>query len=1095
MIAAGGVFALASAGAAMSAAAADAMFLAEVGPAHLGTAVAGSSALLAVVLAVVGGLSDRMERRRVLAGLAAVSAIALVALALLSAVMPRLAAIATLVGGKQLAAATDLSFWVVIGERLDARRSRRMLPLLAATGGAGAVIGSLLVIPMAALLGARGVLVGAAALLALASAVTARIAATRRLATATRVTGAMIVRSWREGARAARMHPLARQLAVVVAAAGMFGALSYFALGVAVARSGHPAGPGVTDEAAAAHFAAVLGAVRGVGQGLTLGVQLVLAPRVLARLGPGHALLLAPLVAIAAGAGLVIAPLLAVAIAMQLQARVMDGGIETPAEKLAQTLLPVSVRGRVAGFLDGTAKRVGAIAGGLLAAVVGGMPAAIAVATLVAALGWLLAAARLSRTLPALAVAEVERDATDAAEAVDARTLEVLARELHGPDRARAAEVLVRLHDAGRADAVTPLARAATVARRDDGGDRAVWSALATVLDEPAREHGPALAAALGSLGTQPAPGPDVLCELAVRAVGLAGGVDAAVLSPWLVHSSPAVQLAATIAVERLRAAGWDAAHPERLELLADAVRDGAALARVAVDELTVELARARVERRTEPALATARVLVRALRRGRGDLAGRFAASTSLARLVEWQRGERSAELALLRAELVELARGHLDHAGALTGAADASEAAAAIALLAALLLGADVIEPDDLRRFTGALGEPDDAVRGAAEVALTALGATAAGELVETAAWGRRRARDRSAALLAALPITKATLDRLVEAELEELDRTHAAIAGMSAHPSGPGRAGSGGAVPDGGADALLVRRLEERLREIAHTVLLLVAARQRSPAIARAAAAWSHAHDAHERARTLAVVETALPRALVVRLVDTVDVLAAADRAALHARAGHAVPTRGEVLRLELGGRDRLSRALAVHALGAAGRGEHRGAIATAAASEALATTALSLLRRVTSAVDRPHLDGEPDMPSRVESLILLGRVPLLSALTTRQLGDLAERTRTRAVGANELVLGAGDVLDALVVVEAGELVLGDRRLGPGECVDELAPVAPRALAADLRAATATRILRLERQDFEELVDDVPGLAAAICRALGDRARGTAG
>ena len=69
---AGVVFALASGGAAMSAAAADAMFLSEVGPGHLGEAVALSSALLAVVLAVVGGLADRLERRRVLASLAAI---------------------------------------------------------------------------------------------------------------------------------------------------------------------------------------------------------------------------------------------------------------------------------------------------------------------------------------------------------------------------------------------------------------------------------------------------------------------------------------------------------------------------------------------------------------------------------------------------------------------------------------------------------------------------------------------------------------------------------------------------------------------------------------------------------------------------------------------------------------------------------------------------------------------------------------------------------------------------------------------------------------------------------------------------------------
>ena len=61
---------------------------------------------------------------------------------------PRVAAVTDAVGGKQLTAATDLAFWIVIAERIDARRSQRLLPVLAATGGAGAAIGGALVIPL-----------------------------------------------------------------------------------------------------------------------------------------------------------------------------------------------------------------------------------------------------------------------------------------------------------------------------------------------------------------------------------------------------------------------------------------------------------------------------------------------------------------------------------------------------------------------------------------------------------------------------------------------------------------------------------------------------------------------------------------------------------------------------------------------------------------------------------------------------------------------------------------------------------------------------------------------------------------------------------
>jgi CRP-like cAMP-binding protein len=128
---------------------------------------------------------------------------------------------------------------------------------------------------------------------------------------------------------------------------------------------------------------------------------------------------------------------------------------------------------------------------------------------------------------------------------------------------------------------------------------------------------------------------------------------------------------------------------------------------------------------------------------------------------------------------------------------------------------------------------------------------------------------------------------------------------------------------------------------------------------------------------------------------------------------------------------------------------------------------------------------------MPTRVETLLTLGRVPLFAALTTRQLADIAERARWVTVAAGEVVVAAGEALDALVVVEDGELTLGERRVVRGEIVDELAAVSPVALAADLRAVGPARLVRLERVAFEELIDDVPGLASAVCRALGARLR----
>ncbi|MFT3699200.1 MAG: cyclic nucleotide-binding domain-containing protein [Kofleriaceae bacterium] len=1060
VVTAGGVFALASAGAAMAQAAADALFLAEIGRDSLGIALAISSALLAVVLAIVGGLADRLDRRRVLGTLGVVSAIVLAGLAGLVAIAPAGAAWGTYIGGKQLAAATDLAFWVAIAERVDARRSQRLVPVLAATGGVGAALGALIVIPIASATGPRGVLAIAAVALVLAALGAAKLPASRRVAatphfderssvargsTAEGQRGSIdatwLARSWRDGARAVRRYPLALHLAIVVGLAGIFGSLAYATLGFAAAHRG----------GSAAELASLFGTVRGAGQVLTLVVQVAIVPRLLSRIGTGRALLLAPIVGFLAATGLVIAPVLACAIAMQMSARVLDAGIETPAEKLAQTLLPTAARGRIAGFLDGTAKRSGAVIGGVIAAFVVGPAFYIVIA--VVAVAWWIAASRIARELPELAIAHAGDDLETALEVIDDRALDTLHRELASDRPERAADLLSRLHAQGRTDARAPLVDAAT-----RGANPTVWRALIAVLDTPAEQHGAALLDAAKAAHTR-------VRALAIRAVGLAGGVPADAVEQWRDASDPDVALASYVAHLRL------AKEPVLPEL-------AGAQEPCIVEELTAELACALAGGRGDHALDAARYLARAIRRERGDAATRAAGLTLLARAT----GGTTGEAALLRSDLMELARERIDRAASQpapdtalvsvmrpavrSSQHDASEVAAAIRLCGALV-AMSTTDGDDLRRIARALGEPDDEIRIAAEDVLSRLGSIATAELLATAAYGRRRARDRAAALLANMPVTAIAIDRLVDDELDALEQTAVALTVLADDP-------------------LVARRLEERLHEIAHTVLLLVAARTRNTAIARAAVAWRHAHGAHERARALAVIDAALPRALVGRLVEAVDELSPSDRAAALQRAGVPLASRDDVIRTELAGRDRLSRALVLHALNPTSRSAHRETIASAAHAEAIAADPAQLLRRLSA----PETE-EPDMPSRVETLLSLGKVPLFSALTTRQLADLAERARYVVAKPDEVIVSTGDQLDALVVIEDGELVAGARSLHAGDVIDELACVAPRAADSDFKATRTTRLIRLERTDFEELVDDVPGLASAICRALGERAR----
>ena len=63
----------------------------------------------------------------------------------------------------------------------------------------------------------------------------------------------------------------------------------------------------------------------------------------------------------------------------------------------------------------------------------------------------------------------------------------------------------------------------------------------------------------------------------------------------------------------------------------------------------------------------------------------------------------------------------------------------------------------------------------------------------------------------------------------------------------------------------------------------------------------------------------------------------------------------------------------------------------------------------------------------------------------------------------------------------------VTGER--GAGEAFDELALFAAESRVDSVIAVERTRLARIARADFEELVEDVPGIALGVCRVLGRR------
>ncbi len=992
---------LAGAASAVVAAGADALLLERVTPTGFGLAVALSSALLALVLVWIGGAADRAEPARLLLGLAVVAAGVVGAVDAVVQVAPGVGALLAMVIGKQLSAAVDLTIWVVLAQRLDARTLGRATPRILAAGGLGAVAGAGLVFVVAPRVGPSGLLLGGAALLGVVAAISLRVPGVAGRGRGGGRTG------WLENTRAAGRSPLALRLGLVVGLAGAFAALAYVAVSTTAAR-GHADG---------GELARVLAVMRGVAVVLALGAQLTVGPWLLGRLGAGVALIAAPIGSLISGLAMVALPGLGSASTMHVQSKVLDTAVQTPAEKIVQALVPRELRGRIAGFLEGVAKRGGALAGALVAMTLAHAPLWLAVATVTLALGWLVAAIVLARALPALAAETTTEGQLDAPAAPSPGLVALLG----GPAEAR---------------------------RELDAALLAAVDAMATAT---AATTAPALVAA-----AQAAPAARAI--VLWRAVGLG--------APWPDPASwPAAPGEVTSAVELAHAvamARWAGAVDHVSELAADALADrDADVADVGLHELAVELRRGTLV--GDATWRAVRELERAVRRRRGGPAGRVAALHAMALAVRATPALTSAEQALVRSAIGALARGLVADP-----AAPAADRAAAVAVVAALLAVGDRgdAEDDAPRLIATALGDRDDDVRRSAERVARELGESIVPALLHVAAWGGRRARDHATRLLADGPVPQAALerllDRLIARDLADLAATDARRPALVT-------------LGDGAMDRLL----RERRDELVQGVLHLLAARQRSAPLASAARRYRLARDRDGRGRALAIAEAAMTGAQRRQVMPRLDDPDAAAAGAVSADAAVAA---------ELASSDALGRALLLDALGAAGRAAHRGHI-TAAAGRAMAHrgAAPALLARVRAG----DAAADDAMPGPIETMRALGAVPLLREASSKQLADIAARARWERRAVGDVLAAGGEPLEAMLIVVEGELADAAARYGAGAIIDELALVDPRPRASELRVVTAAHLLRLERADFDELLDDVAGLAPVVCRALGARLR----
>jgi CRP-like cAMP-binding protein len=506
------------------------------------------------------------------------------------------------------------------------------------------------------------------------------------------------------------------------------------------------------------------------------------------------------------------------------------------------------------------------------------------------------------------------------------------------------------------------------------------------------------------------------------------GSTAAAVLTRCLADPAEAVRLAASA---RLQCAGSLARGDNDLDtlLIGALASDDGATRHVAMDEL------------------------------RAVLLGVFPPNDGTGAAARW-----SARLALLTPHLND----PRDRARAAEIHADLAERHGQALAEQAGALVAYVADPDPrvrgaVLRFIGALrlsshigwlverlaSEHEDESRAAA-AALRAFGPAATNTLLDTLHRGKRAARQAVLPILRDLHLDSTTLRALIEREIEGLQRTRLLSYGLRR----------------GHVSEIVLQRLSERVDEGAQIILLLLATLRNEARFAVVGRLLVRSPHGRGRAVLLEALEALLPLDERLQLIPLLD-----DQADPHAAAralDRPLPSFEDAVREALADSDAITASLLRATLGAG-------------------LAAPGDLRNTTSLRD----DAEPGMLSTVEIMLHLRSLDLFARLTTRQLSELAAVVHEEDVGPGSTIVREGAFGDCMYLIVSGEVEItraGEYTIGAsaGDLFGEMALFDGETRFATVTAVRSARLLRLERHDLFELMEEQPAIAIGICQTL---------
>jgi AAA family ATP:ADP antiporter len=343
-------------------------------------------------------------------------------------------------------------------------------------------------------------------------------------------------------------------------------------------------------------------------------------------------------------------------------------------------------------------------------------------------------------------------------------------------------------------------------------------------------------------------------------------------------------------------------------------------------------------------------------------------------------------------------------------------------------------------------LASPSEEWSLAAREGLRALGPRCADVLLRELAYGRRSAQGALLGLVRELDVGRELIASLYAREIEAAQRDLLHVA----------------ALGDREPFAIVRQRLLERVDEELHAALGLLAAHADDDRIAELAEQLRFARGGRRRSILLEALDSLVGPRERSRLVPLLEERDLGTRGRLAAEAlGRPLPKLEETIEALLADPEDLARTLVAGIVlaGRGGVGDH--------------------------AVVKP-----------VEAALQLRRLPFFEGLTTRQLVDLGAVVKEERHPPGACIAREGIYDDCLYLLVEGVVTVTRRgffltELGAGSFFGEVAVFEGGARSATVTAASHVRLLRLERADLMERMEDLPSLAIGICQALSRRVR----